>query len=515
MLASHHLPAHCHYDPAAGQSLLRALRSNRDLGPRVRSLTFHLSAFTEPATFSDLTSDDILRLCPNLLSLETPVANFAPLADGRAPAANYPSSLRQFRLAPTMNEVEGYESMDEDGGSQSSDATSDGLPGVLKRLEDVPAELRGLKMERISNRSLLQSEAPSNEFPLEELRRFEIVFTNMSGEMLEWMTKKSVAAGTLSELKLWCMGGVPPTNIQALLVTIGANLHSFEYKPQSKDMGALIKQVLPHLPALRHLTLGAGGSDHHIYPLLPTTLESLCIALPSHHGAANLDPLILALGPVGNLQSLRRLELYSQIYFPAPEGLVEYIDDVDSRGFAPLPSLREVRLSHIHAQEGHWARFFALVGPNLRALSLHHINDSSSNIITHCPALRRLELGVAGYAAPNFLNLLTNNGRADHLHLLRIHFISQIPLTSLLATLRLNNPSSGKLLPSLLSLHLTGVFPDNIPISTAEGWCDGRKVDELVRVCEERNVELALNGWRIASLGDLWGAAVKFAMARS
>lgn len=41
------------------------------------------------------------------------------------------------------------------------------------------------------------------------------------------------------------MGGVPPANIQALLVTIGANLKTFEYKPQTKDMGALVKQVLP------------------------------------------------------------------------------------------------------------------------------------------------------------------------------------------------------------------------------------------------------------------------------
>lgn len=102
-----------------------------------------------------------------------------------------------------MREQEGDESMDEDAGDQSGAAAADGVPSVLKRLDEVPTELKALKLESISSRSLLQGEAPSSDFPLEELRRLEIVFTNLSGDMLEWMTSKSVEAGALTELKFW------------------------------------------------------------------------------------------------------------------------------------------------------------------------------------------------------------------------------------------------------------------------------------------------------------------------
>lgn len=154
------------------------------------------SAFTQLSTFSDLSLDDIIRACPGLQLLDSPVATFAPLRDGRAPMASYPRTLRHFRLASTLTEG-GEDSDSDDEYGSSSDS---GMPTTFKVLEELPSDLKSLKLER--SRAFDGSDR-SADFPLRSLQSLEVTFTSAFKENIEWVLAPSVHSGTLTDLKLW------------------------------------------------------------------------------------------------------------------------------------------------------------------------------------------------------------------------------------------------------------------------------------------------------------------------
>lgn len=288
------------------------------------------------------------------------------------------------------------------------------------------------------------------------------------------------------------VGGISSADTKALLMQCGSTLKTFEYKAVVSDTGRALNEVLPHLPVLERLSLGAGAANHRIYPALPASLKHLVVCLPNNHQAADLEGIVKALGPTGQLQSLQSLSLYSQIYF-APTIEVDYSEDYDPiSGRAPTPSLRSLRLSHVNASN--WTPLFSLVGPQLRALSLHHVNTATRALINYCPKLRRLELGVAIVGIASLPTSPT-------LHLLRAHLTSELSLDSVIRAVK------DKRYPMLKEIDLTGDVPDNVP----QSWLSGAKMDELVAACKEESVEMSLNGMRISSMGDLWGAIMHHA----
>ncbi|GEM10808.1 hypothetical protein Rt10032_c12g4825 [Rhodotorula toruloides] len=57
--------------PKEGQRLLQTLARNRNLAACVRSLTIREGAFASMTTFSDISQDDLLRLCPNVTHFDS------------------------------------------------------------------------------------------------------------------------------------------------------------------------------------------------------------------------------------------------------------------------------------------------------------------------------------------------------------------------------------------------------------------------------------------------------------
>lgn len=149
-----------------------------------------------------------------------------------------------------------------------------------------------------------------------------------------------------------------------------------------------------HLTSLKKLTVGAGGAGPLMYAALATSrLTHLCVGVPPH---ANLTLITDELAPGGKLAALRRLEIYSQIYFPPPLEL-EFLDESTT----PATQLRELRLSHVNAPRPQVDKLFSIVGSGLRALSLHHVDSAPfTALLAPCPRLLRLELGVALQVSP-------------------------------------------------------------------------------------------------------------------
>ena len=89
--------------PTSGKLLLATLRAEPSLGDYVRTLKALPLAYRSPSTtgtpsaFDDLIADDIIRLCPLLTSLELPIGPFGKVADGRAPTATFPESLKHYK----------------------------------------------------------------------------------------------------------------------------------------------------------------------------------------------------------------------------------------------------------------------------------------------------------------------------------------------------------------------------------------------------------------------------------
>lgn len=214
--------------------------------------------------------------------------------------------------------------------------------------------------------------------------------------------------------------------------------------------GTFINRAVEVLSGLKVLTIGPGSSNRTVYPhISSTSITQLCIALPQDE-ETSLNNLILSLH-TGNLSKVRKFELYSQLYFPAPVE-IEVLDDIED---SSSTQLRELRLSHVDARTDHFNRLLRIHGGGIRILALHHLNKCFSDFLDYCPNLLRLELGVdAFHAGPSAHEFLFD---LPMLHLLRIHFQSGVLLSEVVQKLK-----SGQGLPSVKTLDLTGIFPDQV-----------------------------------------------------
>lgn len=114
--------------PKEGQLLLQTLARNRDLAACVRSLTIREGAFTWMTTFSDISQDDLLRLCPNLVHFDSPVSSWNETADGRAPLPAWTASLTSLRFG----RIPEFEFESEDDFSDMSAADRQLLSNTLR-----------------------------------------------------------------------------------------------------------------------------------------------------------------------------------------------------------------------------------------------------------------------------------------------------------------------------------------------------------------------------------------------
>lgn len=86
------------------------------------------------------------------------------------------------------------------------------------------------------------------------------------------------------------------------------------------------------------------------------------------------------------------------------------------------------------------------------------------------------------------------------LHLLRVHFQSGVSLVDLIRAVK------SKRLPSLKLIDIAGRFPENVEMD----WT-GAGVDELMLECKSAEVEVAINGRPVRTVGDLFGAVLAHA----
>ncbi|KAL8292411.1 hypothetical protein RQP46_001023 [Phenoliferia psychrophenolica] len=478
--------------PAAGKSLLAALRAEPSLGAFVRTLEAKGQAYSAAGTFDDLVADDIIRLCPLLSSLDLPVGPFGKMADGRAPSPVFPSSLKHYKVSMTLHEQN--QDSDDEG---DHDDTADGVaPPVLARLSELPKKLESLNIEELWSTSLNQPGEPLIAFPLSYLSNVELVKNQtLSSSIFRWILAPSVQNHSLRRLKIWRNDHLQAVDILKIITDIGADLEEFLWCPAIPDRGVMLSQMLPHLTSLKKLTVGVGGSGSTMYTALATSsLTHLCMGV---NQTVNLDLVVTHLSPGGKLRDLRRLEIYSQIYFPPPSDLV-FLDETPN----PTTQLRELRLSHVNAPLPQLTSLLALVGPGLRALSLHHVLAPFPSLIAPCPRLLRLELGVALVVTPkSSLSVLKSVAKADRLHLLRFHFNSQVDPEELVKAVE------DGAMDGLRLVDVTGIFPGNV----ADEWT-GVLIDRLARGCENKGVELCLNGRAVGqTIGSWWNAILEHA----
>ncbi|KAK4699449.1 hypothetical protein P7C70_g6811, partial [Phenoliferia sp. Uapishka_3] len=444
----------------SGRSFLRILTGDATLGRHVRSLEVLASAY-DGAQFNDLLVDEVIRRCPLLVRLDLPFGPFAPLGDGRSPMASFPPTLKHFRVSMSSHESEIDSEDDESNDSDGSGGGGGGggaVPAILGRLADLPDSVESLTFEQIHSAAFLKDSTPTTPFPLTHLHDVEFVR----------LAPPSVANRSLRRLKLWGHdANIQNPDVTAVIQAVGADLEEFLWRPLHPDRGLMLTSLLPcvvsvfplphpkmlihflsHLTSLRKLTVGPGGAGPTMYTSLSTPhLTHLCIALSPI--AANLDLFIPHLHPTGSLCHLRRLEVYSQIYFPPPIEL-EFLDETPN----PPTQLRELRLSHITVPRAQIDALLAVVGAGLRALSIHHVTAPAASIIKTVPNLLRLEIGVDG--APDARKSILKAIKAPNLHLLRFHFNSRIELTELVEKIE-----QGKL-DTLRTIDVTGIFPDQV-----------------------------------------------------
>lgn len=206
------------------------------------------------------------------------------------------------------------------------------------------------------------------------------------------------------------------------------------------------------LPSLKMLTLGPHSSSKEVYSHISSpSITHLCIAIPNHC-EVGLNDLIKRLTK-SNLRQVRRFELYSQLYFPPPVE-IEVLDDRCDSNSNDSTQLRELRLSHVIAKPDHLNRLFKAVGSHLKILALHHVNKCFTDMISRCPNLLRLELGVDSYhnGEPHEFNF-----KFLSLHLLRIHFASGVELSDVIKGVL--DPNG---LPSLKTIDIGGLFPEQV-----------------------------------------------------
>lgn len=276
----------------------------------------------------------------------------------------------------------------------------------------------------------------------------------------------------------------------------------------------LLRGCNSRAPNLRRLSLGNKAADHTLYPLLPRTLTHLTVSLPENHvnaRLADIEPIIRT-----RLRNLVKLELYSQIYFPSPEISYPPVDKSE------ITSLREIRLSHVNTPGGALESFLASVGSTVHTLALHHVSSPfSSTLFSHCPKLRRLELGRSGGFdedddGDGVIDLFSTTDH-QYLHSLRVHFDSSLRLDDLideLEVIRLVVPirdgSGGAIVNTkytyLRTLELVGNFPGDVLQVNESGWTDSKKLDRLIKLAKERGTLLLINGRMIKTMGALFVA---------
>ncbi|GAA5968623.1 hypothetical protein JCM11641_007703 [Rhodosporidiobolus odoratus] len=472
-----------------GARLLEVLTKDLALARYVRTIVVQSEAFLLPSIFSDLAQDDLLRLTSSAQSFDSPYVSFAPLKDGRKPLPAYPSTLRSIRLgAPVEYESDSQSdaSDEEDEVQAASAAAIKAQQNYLTLLTSLPNSVQSLKMSALPD-NLLLSVPPSQSFPLTHLTSLLLDFVNISPAFLDWLGSTS---NGFKRVQMWCLKGVTSFDILRFMQRNGGQLEEVLFKPKGNKQGPnLGNEIVLYCTSLKRLTLGDKACNHEIYPLLPSSLEHLCVSLPMYHSDYSLLPISTEIKD--RLDSLVCLELYSQIYFP-PTIHSRY--PPKQEGDTTTSSLRELRLSHIAAVPGDISQFLDTLGENLYTLALHHISEHPSTLLAGCPFLRRLEVGVSHSLNPSessFFDALS----APFLHYLRVHFNSSISLSDLISALPVLSQNG------LKTLELTGFFPDDLG---GAGWKSGKNVDKLVQGCKEGGVELVVNGRGVESFGELW-----------
>lgn len=243
--------------PTTSSSFLSTLSQSShspSLGQRVKSLTITRSAFTSPSTFNDLAADDILRLCPNLLHLDSDLANFAPASDGRIGLIRYPNGLKSMRLAPTYLQSQGlYVDEEEDSDDDSMDLGTDdaSTSPALRTISNLPQSVQHLKIDSQYFPSLLPQTPPSTSFPLNNVTSLELTYLKLNKTMLDWLTEGLVSnggggdGGGLKEVKLWMLSEVKISEIKTFLESVARGLKGLSYKARHGDAGVLMNQVIP------------------------------------------------------------------------------------------------------------------------------------------------------------------------------------------------------------------------------------------------------------------------------
>ncbi|GAA5824805.1 hypothetical protein JCM11251_005353 [Rhodosporidiobolus azoricus] len=478
--------------PARGAKLLEALKGDPSLTGLVRFITVKEQAFGQPSVFSDLTQDDLLRLCTKASAFDSPYASFAPLKDGRQPLACYPKTLQAVRLGTPFARSSGAVHAPSDDSSDDDSADESDLHDPMRPSKDyvslltnLPTSLKELKLSRLPHH-LLPSERPTPSLRLTHLTSLVLDFVTISPVFLDWL----VPTARLEKLQLWCVRGVSASTILQF-VRKQSQVKEVLFKPQGSKQGTRLgNEIVVYLPTLERLTLGSGACDHEIYSLLPPTLTHLCVSLPNYHNNTRLLPIAQEI--TTRLMNLRVLELYSQLYFPST---IEVI--YPPRQANEPSSLREVRLSHITAAPGEIISFLDSVGSSVFTLAVHHVSEEQSAFLEYCPSLRRLEVGRTNYepvASVTFFEEISES----FLSYLRIHFDSGIALSHVLENLAFFAHSG------LRTLELVGVFPGNL----SGDWLLGGSIDELVEQCKAGEVDLCVNGRMIETVGDLWRSLV-------
>lgn len=221
--------------PKEGQRLLQTLTRNRDLAACVRSLTIRESAFHNPADFSDLSQDDLLRICTNLLRFDSPIASWNELADGRAPLPAWPVNLASLRFGRILE----YGSDEEDSDPSETERLSE-TRRTRNAFAAYPTMLRSLKVSGIDSLEFL-CWGRARPHALKRLERLELDFVTASPETIDWL----VGSGPLVELKIWMVTDPSSSSLEKITKAHASTLRSFTFKPVHRSQAAFLNDVLP------------------------------------------------------------------------------------------------------------------------------------------------------------------------------------------------------------------------------------------------------------------------------
>jgi hypothetical protein len=221
--------------PEEGQRLLQTPTRDRDLAACVRSLTIRESAFHNPAVFSDLPQDDLLRICTNLSKFDSPVASWNELADGRALLPAWPANLASLRFGRTLE----FETDEEDSDSNETRRVW-GVTRMRNAFEAYPTMLRSLKVSGIDSFESIYS-GRARPHALNHLERLELDFVTASPETIDWL----VGSGPLVELKIWMITDPSSSSLEKIVKAHAATLRSFAFKPVDRSQAAFLNDVLP------------------------------------------------------------------------------------------------------------------------------------------------------------------------------------------------------------------------------------------------------------------------------